>query len=185
MLNSADAWIRAQGICGLSYMHNGKTLPVLIAALRHEDSVVRGFACTGLSWLGRDERLRAQCAEALWNVLRCTFERNDTVRVSVASSLVEIGERVDASEFTKALVKRAGNVALITRALARMGRKESVWLIIQSMSDADSDENVWIAKDLEALLGVSIGVKKERWLEWYELNSSMLPPQDSAKSASR
>jgi hypothetical protein len=173
-LRDHDHEIRTQAICALAYMNAPECLDPLVAALENDDGGVRHYALMGLEWLGRSQELRPRVVD----VLRRVVDNGDPwihISEEAAAGLVELGERPDPSLFYESLRRDDGNHVVTAGALADLGRKDAVELILARLASSDTPHH--LGKALEKLTGQVFGDSAVRWKRWLEENRSSLPPQ--------
>lgn len=178
-LDDADEAVREQAIATLCYMKNKEALPLLTRALTSEDAGVRYFACMGLGWLGDDPDARERAVAAL----RAARDRADepwfNVRLHAAAALLDLGasREEDVALFLTGLRDPAANPALAAAALAQLGHKESVQLMITRLRTAVPSLDHHLSLALKVLTGQDHGKNAEAWQRWLDANRASLPEQ--------
>lgn len=176
-LNNGDSEVRSQAICALAYMNCPDTLPHLLEALKNEVWTVRHFAIMGLNWLGKFPDLKGNVVRALVGV-RDAGEEGLDLRSSAAASLVELGEQDDPKLFLEALRIDEVNHAIAAGALAKLGRRESIELLIEVVGRVERPYRYHCSKALEKLTGETLGESHSKWQAWLKKHRHELPKQD-------
>jgi hypothetical protein len=177
-LRDEDKEVRTQAVLTLCYMKNKATLPLLTSALTNEEGIVRYYACMGLEWIGDDPDVREPAIAALRAARDRADEPKLNVRVHAAAALVTLGasREEDVALFLQALRDPEANGSIAAHALAQLGRKEAVQLMIARVRTAFYDR-YHASVALKALTGEDHGEDAEAWQRWLDANRASLPEQ--------
>jgi hypothetical protein len=83
----------------------------------------------------------------------------------------------DAAIFLQALRDEHANEALAAGALASMGRKDAIELMIRRLRTAVPSSDHWLGEALAKLTGAAFGKSADAWQKWLDANRSELPEQ--------
>jgi HEAT repeat protein len=182
-LSDEDPQVRSDAIGALKYMRHPKALPILERALESEHETVRFFAVVGLGWLGDFADLRTSVITTLTKVRDRKEDREFEENLYAAEELVRLGAQTDAKIFEDALRQEDPCASLAANALTKLGRKDSVGLMIKALRSARPSNDHWIGLDLQKLTGETIGkdnpvaAEADAWQAWLDKNRSKLPEQ--------
>ncbi len=176
-LEHSDEEVRTQAICTLAYMNHPEAFAPLKNALGHADSGVRYYAVMGLGWLMCEPSLHDEVVQ-LHRSVTDDPKHTMSTRVSAAENLVTAGLETDPQIFFAALKDPDANAALASAALATLGRKDGVELMIDRLR-SETRASHHVSLDLEKLTGVNLGTGFLEWKTWLEANRGSLPQQVS------
>lgn len=176
-LANDDAEVRLRAIHSLAYMKCRDALPLLLKSLASEDAQVRYYGVMGLEWLADAPDLRPKIVEALIGARDRKEEDHFDVRLHAAAALVKLGEPQDPGIFIEALKNEHANEALAAGALATLGCKEAIELIVKRLATAVPSSDHWCAVALEKLTGEKFDKDAAKWGAWLEANRAKLPEQ--------
>ena len=176
-LNDETEEVSVQAVLTLAYMINEKTLSLLENSLKNHYGDVRYYACVGLAWLGRSERLRPGIIRKLQEARDSMSEDSFDVKLHAASSLLDLDAPQDPGIFIEAMRKEGANHAIAAGALAKLKRKDAIELIVKALEKAEDSEDHWCGKALEGLTGEAFGKDYGKWKDWLEKNRKLLPDQ--------
>jgi hypothetical protein len=168
--------VRVTGVLALCYMKCHDAFPILVKALENDNATARYYACMGIEWLADFPDLRAPAIAALEKARDRKAETDLNVKLHAASALREI-TKPDAAIFLQALKDEHANEALAANALADMGRKDSVELMIRRLKTADYADSHYLVEALKKLTGQDFGADAAKWQDWLDANRSSLPEQ--------
>lgn len=166
-LADEDPEVCLQAVLALGELKRPETFEPLVGALRHAVWSVKHYAIYGLEQFG------ARAAPRLREIKES--EPNPSLRVTAAAILVRIGEAVAPEIFYEALRGDDNFHGTEAEAVAKLGRKEAIALLIDAMRRSTSDYA--LQKALQQLTGLSESWGARRWQHWLEENGNLLPPQ--------
>lgn len=175
-LGNDDKDVRSEAICTLCYMKCPEAFPILEQAFESRHSIVRYYACMGVEWLADFGDLRLRAVAALEKARDRQGEVFD-VRLHAASGLAHLGLPQEAKIFLDAFREPYANDALAADWLARMGRKDTIELIIVRLRKAGPLGDYWLTEALKELTGKDFGADATVWQEWVDAHRSELPEQ--------
>jgi HEAT repeat protein len=176
-LANDDEEVRSEAICALSYMKCHDAFPVLQRALASPHATVRYYACMGIEWLGDFADIRSSAIAALEKARDRKEEDDFDVKLHAASALRSLGVAQPPDIFIEALRKPKANEALAAEALADMGKKETIGLMIARLRTAVPSSDEYLAEALEKLTGEKLGKDADAWQKWLDENRPKLPEQ--------
>jgi HEAT repeat protein len=177
-LTNDEQEVRTQAICSLAYMKHKDAFPLLVKAFASEDRTVRYYACMGVEWLADFPALRAPAIRALEAARDRKDEASFNVRLHAASALASLRVPQGPTIFIEALRNPKANEALAAHALADMGRKEAIELMVKRLETAVPSGDWHLSQCLKQLTGADLGKDAASWRAWLEANRSQLPEQD-------
>ena len=175
-LGNDDRHVRTEAICALSYMKCPAAFPILEQAMQSDYGEVRYYACMGIGWLADEGDLRERAVAALERVRDRAGEAFN-IRLHATSGLAELGLKQEPEIFVEALRDPRANDSLAATQLARMGRKDTIELMIVRLRTAVPSGDHWLAEALKELTGESLGKDAKAWQQWLDAHRAELPPQ--------
>lgn len=173
-LGNDEPEVRRLGAWALCYLNRTEAFHPLLAALDSPHRTVRDTAIYGLEWLGRRSEHREPAIAALRRVLANPTEAF-RVQLCAAASLVELDALDDPTPFVRALRGAADHDTRAAQALAKLGRRDAVELLIERMRY--SEEGYHLDEALKALTGYDGDERYSTWRAWLDAHRDALPPQ--------
>jgi hypothetical protein len=181
-LSDEDDDVRSDAIGALKYMRHPKAFPILARAVDSPHWSVRYFATEAIGWLGDIADLRSSVVAVLVKVRDREEKEDIDIPLAAAQQLVRLGVKTDPRIFIDSL-KREDPTCTGAEALMKLGRRDTIELMVKAIGRAVPSRDYWIGKYLQKLTGQVIGGDNPgakdaaAWQEWLDANRSKLPEQ--------
>jgi hypothetical protein len=147
-LDNGDDHVRTEAICALCYMKCKAAFPILEKAFDSPYANVRYYACMGVTWLADFPELRPRALADL-HMMRDREGEAAAIRLHATGALAELGLPQDANPFIDALRDPNANAALAADELSKVGRTDTIELMIIRLRTAVPSADHWLAEVLE------------------------------------
>jgi HEAT repeat protein len=175
-LENDDDRVRTEAICALCYMKCKATFPILEKAFESRHTIVRYYATMGVEWLGDFDDLRPR-AVSLFEMVRDREGEDINVRLAATTSLANLGVPQEAKIFIEALRDPRANEALAAGMLNKMGRTDTIELMIARLRTAVPSADHWLTEALAGLTGQNLGTNAKAWQDWLDAHRAEFPEQ--------